>query len=206
MKQEIVPELNAEDKTLMENILAAGKIFHKFAVRILTVLNRPNGKGTNETAAMLGIHPMTVSLYVKRYNAGGIEALVADKTGKPGKAPVSEEVKNKICTTACTEKPENGTHWSTRSLAKKFGIGHDAVNRILRERDIKPHPVKKFGFSIRHPEIPNATRRRTQIIITYRFMKKDLEDESISLYHKDLFDLFFTIVMRFILLLHNELH
>jgi hypothetical protein len=26
MKREIVPELNAEDKTLMENILAAGKI------------------------------------------------------------------------------------------------------------------------------------------------------------------------------------
>jgi hypothetical protein len=52
---------------------------------------------------MLGIHPMTVSLYVKRYNAGGIEALVADKTRKPGKAPVSEELKNKICTTACTK-------------------------------------------------------------------------------------------------------
>jgi transposase len=56
-------------------------------------------------------------------------------------------VKNKICTTACTEKPENATHWSTRSLAKKFGIGHDVVNRILRERDIKPHLVKKFSFS-----------------------------------------------------------
>jgi hypothetical protein len=61
MKREIVPELSVEDKTLMENILAAGKVFHKFAVRLLTVLNRSNGKGTNEIAAMLGIHPMTVS-------------------------------------------------------------------------------------------------------------------------------------------------
>jgi hypothetical protein len=56
-------------------------------------------------------------------------------------------VKNKIGTTGCTEKPENATDGSTRSLAKEFGIGQDAVNRILRERDIKPHLVKKFSFS-----------------------------------------------------------
>jgi predicted transcriptional regulator len=62
MKREIVPELNTVDKTLTENILAAGKILHKCAVRLLTLLNRSNGKGTNEIAAMLGIHPMTVSL------------------------------------------------------------------------------------------------------------------------------------------------
>jgi hypothetical protein len=46
MKPEIVPELNAQDKTMMENILAAGKILHKFAVCLLTLLNRSNGKGT----------------------------------------------------------------------------------------------------------------------------------------------------------------
>jgi hypothetical protein len=37
MKREILPELNAEDKTLVENILAAGTIKHKLAVRLLTV-------------------------------------------------------------------------------------------------------------------------------------------------------------------------
>ncbi|MDR2097306.1 MAG: hypothetical protein LBP37_02165 [Spirochaetaceae bacterium] len=71
MKREIVSVLNAEDEYLMKNILAAGRIKHKFAVRLLTVLDRAKGRGTNETAAILGIHPVTVSLYVKRYNAGG---------------------------------------------------------------------------------------------------------------------------------------
>jgi hypothetical protein len=72
---------------------------------------------------------MTVSLYVKRYNAGGIPSLAADKTRKPGKAPIQEDVKNEIRKTACTEKPADAAHWSARSLAKKFGIGRDAVNR-----------------------------------------------------------------------------
>jgi transposase len=151
MKRKIEPVLNAEDEYLTENILAAGRIKHKFAVRLLTVLNRAKGKRTNETAAILGIHPMTVSLYVKRYNAGGIQSLAADKTRKPGKVPIPEDVKNEICKTACTEKPADAARWSARSLAEKFGIGRDAVNRILRERGIKPHllnnhRLKAVGF------------------------------------------------------------
>ena len=37
-------------------------------------------------------------------------------------------------------------------------------------------------------------------------MKKIWGTKAISLYYKDLFDLFFTIAMHFVLLLHNELH
>ncbi|MDR2802827.1 MAG: helix-turn-helix domain containing protein [Treponema sp.] len=74
----------------MEHILANGNIKHKFAVRIQTVLYRANGKKTNDIACFLGIHPVTVSGYVKRYNSGGIEALVRDKTRKPGKVSISD--------------------------------------------------------------------------------------------------------------------
>jgi hypothetical protein len=72
-------------------------------------------------------------------------------------------LKNKICTTACTEKTENAAHWSTRSLAKKFGIGHDVVNRILRERNITPHLVKKFSFS----KDPDFQEKLTRIVGLY---------------------------------------
>jgi hypothetical protein len=48
MKREVLPNLNGDDKTLMENILAAGNIKHKFAVRLQTVLHRANGRATND--------------------------------------------------------------------------------------------------------------------------------------------------------------
>jgi transposase len=147
MKREIEPLLNAEDKSLMENILSAGKIEHKFAVRLQTVLHRANGKATNDIACFLGIHSNTVSGYARRYNNGGIETLIRDKTRKPGKAPISVELKNEICKAACTGKPKNGTHWSTRSLAKQYKVSHNTVSLILRERDIKPHLVKSFSIS-----------------------------------------------------------
>ena len=78
------PNLNTEDKDLMEKLLTAGHIRHKYAVRLQTVLLRAKGKGTGEIAGFLGIHQSTASLYVNRYNACGIDALLRDKTRKPG--------------------------------------------------------------------------------------------------------------------------
>lgn len=163
MEREIPPVLKAEDKELMENILAAGKIKHKFAARLLTALNRAKGKRSNEIAAILGIHPMTASLYVKRYNSGGTISLVSDKTRKAGKAPTPEALKNKIGETARAERPADATDWSVRSLAKRFGVGRDAVNRIPRERDIKPHLVKKLSFS----DDPNVAEKLADVVGLY---------------------------------------
>jgi len=131
----------------MEELLNAGQIKHKYAVRLQTVLNRAKGVSTNSIAAVLGINLNSVSNYVKRYNAGGVEALLKDKTRKPGTAPIPAEVKDRLTCFACQEKPKDMTHWSTRELSKRFGISHTAVNTILRERDIKPHLVKRFQFS-----------------------------------------------------------
>jgi transposase len=147
MGREVIPAITDDDISLMEKILLAGSIQHKYAIRLQTVVNRARGKSTTDTAAFLGINAVTVSRYVHRYNNGGIGSLLRDKTRLPGKAPISDEVKNELCRIVCNEKPTNATHWSTRELGKRLGIGHASVNNILRERGLKPHLVKKFQFS-----------------------------------------------------------
>ena len=138
MKQ-LIPNLNNEDKALMEQLLSAGRIEYKYAVRIQTVLLRAKEKGTEDIAGFLGIHQSTVSAYINRYNTYGINSLLSDKTRKPGKEPVSQEIKNEIYRLVCNEKPKNETHWSCRSLAKRAGIGRTSVNLILQELGLKPH-------------------------------------------------------------------
>lgn len=147
MAKAIKPELKGNDLKLMEAILADGHIEHKFAVRLQTVINRAKGLTTNGTALFLGMNINTVSNHVQRYNDGGIEALLRDKTRKPGTEPIPEHVKNRLVQFVCQEKPKNETHWSTRELGKRFGISHTAVNTILNEHGLKPHLVKKFKFS-----------------------------------------------------------
>ena len=147
MSREVLPIITNDDIELMDKILSAGNLQHKYAVRLQTVCNRAKGKTTNDTASFLGINIVTVSRYVHRFNTGGIESLLRDKTRLPGKAPISDEIKNELCRIVCNEKPANATHWSTRELGKRMGIGHATVNNILRERGLKPHIVKKFQFS-----------------------------------------------------------
>ena len=142
-----IPETTDSDMELMERLLKQGQIQHKFAQRVQVVLNRARGKSTGDIAEFFGIDPVTVSRYVKRFNEGGVHALLTDKTRKPGKVPISTEVKNEITRIVCQEKPKNATHWSTRELAKRVGISHNAVSQILRERDLKPHQIKRFQLS-----------------------------------------------------------
>jgi hypothetical protein len=78
------PQLSPEDKGLMEKLLLAGHIEHKYAVRLQTVLLRAKGKGTSEISEFLGIHQSTVGLFINRYNTFGIESLLKDKSRKPG--------------------------------------------------------------------------------------------------------------------------
>ena len=85
------PNLDPEDKELMEKLLSQGHIEQRFAVRLQTVLLRARGKGTEEIADFLGMHPSTVSLYINRYNTFGIDSLLHDKTRKLGKEPVSQK-------------------------------------------------------------------------------------------------------------------
>jgi transposase len=147
MGREVFPNCEAEDIAFMEKILEKGDIKHKYAIRIQTVINRARGRSTTDTAAALGLHIVTVSQYVHRYNEGGVEALLKDKTRKPGKEPISTETKNEICRIVCQEKPENATHWSTREIAKRVGVSHNTVSLVLKERGLKPHLVKGFQFS-----------------------------------------------------------
>jgi transposase len=111
------------------------------------VLLRAKGKGTGEISEFLGIHQSTVGLYINRYNSFGIESLLRDKTRKPGKEPISQGIKDEICRLVCNEKPKGETHWSCRTLAKRVGIGHTSVNRILQELCLKPHIAKRRNYS-----------------------------------------------------------
>ena len=147
MAREVLPDVSEADIEFMKAVLKKGHIRHKYAVRMQAVLNRASGVATKEIAAQLHIDMVTVSRFVRRFSEGGTEALLSDKTRKPGKAPVPVEIKNEISRIVCQEKPKDATHWSTRALADRIGISHNAVAEILRERDLKPHLVKKFRLS-----------------------------------------------------------
>jgi transposase len=147
MGRDLLPNASAKDLSLMEQLLKAGNVRHKYAVRIQAVLNRAAGKSTTETAEFLGINIMSVSRHVIRFNDGGVESLLHDKSRHNGLPPTTAEIKNRISQIVCNEKPEGASHWSVRNLADRVGVSHTTVHKILRERGLKPHQVQSFQFS-----------------------------------------------------------
>src|SRR5450756_1189292 len=53
-----------------------------------------------------------------------------------------------IVRVTCHEAPDDtSTHWTTRSLAKRFGIGKDAIARVWADHNLKPWRVDTFKLS-----------------------------------------------------------
>ena len=131
----------------MDQLLSTESLNHKQATRLQVVLARAEGKGTNEIASVLRIHPETVSDVIHRFNDYGIEGLLKQPNHKPGKAPVSQKIINQVLKVVQERQPENATHWSTREIAKKVGISHTKVHQILQAHELKPHLIKGFRAS-----------------------------------------------------------
>jgi len=147
MATAVLPKLNAAERQMMDQLLSTQSIDHKQATRLQVVLARAEGKATSEIAAVLRIHAQTVSDVVRRFNTYGLDGLLKQPNHKPGKAPISQKVVNRVLKLVQTKRPEAATHWSTREIAKQVGISHTKVHQILQAHDLKPHLVRHFRTS-----------------------------------------------------------
>src|SRR5271169_7034651 len=139
MRTPILPQLNTAERDMMEQLLAGQALNHSQATRLQVILGRADGKRTVEIAEVLRIHPVSISVIVRRFNERGIDGLLKQPNHRPGKAPVSQKVINRVLKLVQTQQPEDATHWSTREIAKQVGISHTKVHQILQAHNLKPH-------------------------------------------------------------------
>jgi len=68
--------------------------------------------------------------------------------GRGRKPVLPEGTVAEIVRVTCQEKPaDTSTHWSTRSLAKRFGVGKDTVAKVWADHNLKPWKVDTFKIS-----------------------------------------------------------
>jgi len=147
MRAQVLPQLNSAERDMMEQLLSGQALNHNQATRLQVILGRADGKRTNDIAEVLRIHPVTVSVIVRHFNERGLDGLLKQPNHQPGKAPLSQKVINQVLKLVQTQQPENGSHWSTRDVAKQVGISHTKVHQILQAHDLKPHLIKRFRAS-----------------------------------------------------------
>jgi hypothetical protein len=60
---------------------------------------------------------------------------------------VTADQVEKIVVDTLESTPENATHWSRTSMAKKSGLSPSTIGRIWRAFDLKPHRTDGFKLS-----------------------------------------------------------
>ena len=118
----------------------------RLALRAQIVL-RAAGAQNQKIAEELGTQRTSCALWRNRFHhlrLAGIEQ-DAPRPGDPLRLP-DATIRAFVHDTPHTQPP-NVTHWSTRSLAEKYGVSPNTVHQIWTARQIQPHRLEHYKLS-----------------------------------------------------------
>jgi transposase len=104
-----------------------------------------DGIANEEIARRSGVDSDTVRRWRKRFGEQGVAGVgkVAEGRGRRPWLPAGT-VERVLAVTAREKPPGGATHWTTRSMAARVGVGKDAVARIWADHGLKPWRVDTF--------------------------------------------------------------
>src|SRR3954469_13369486 len=115
--------------------------------RARIILLAADGKQDLEIAAEVNVSNQKASRWRKRFLKDGFPGLEKDAP-RPGRRPTITPAKiQDVIRKTTREKPDNATHWSTRTMAQAAGISEKSVRRIWHQHGLKPHLTRTFKVS-----------------------------------------------------------
>src|SRR5258708_28498670 len=140
-------ELSEAQRKQLETWASGRTIPVRLAERAKMILLAAEGKTDKEIGADLAIWRGTVGRWRGRFIADGVTGIERDET-RPGRKPKISTRKVKTVVALTTQqRPDNATHWSTRSMAAVAGVSEASVRRIWQAHGLKPHRLESFKVS-----------------------------------------------------------
>ena len=138
--------LTDEDRDTLDRWIARRKTAQALAQRARVVLAAAGGLSNEQVATRLRITPQTVSKWRRRFLAQGVDGLLDEP--RPG-APrtITDADVERVITHTLETAPEDATHWSTRSMARRTRMSQSAISRIWRAFGLQPHRSETFKLS-----------------------------------------------------------
>lgn len=138
--------LSAEERSTLKRWGRRHSSSQALALRCRIVLAAAAGATNNEIAAELGVHPVTVSKWRRRFAADRLDGL-ADAPRPGAVRTIGDDIVEAVVVETLESAPPDATHWSTRSLAEKHGISRQTVSEIWRAFGLKPWRTDSFKVS-----------------------------------------------------------
>jgi len=151
MRLPIKIELTNEERLRLEKNVRSRKTPQSLIERSNIILLSAEGFSNKEISEKLSISEHKAGRWRARYAEKryvGIEKELPRGLNHGGKKTVDQaKIRLEIIETTTNQKPENATHWSTRTLAEKLHTSHVFVARVWKECGFKPHLIRTFKIS-----------------------------------------------------------
>ena len=133
------------DERIILDRWATGRSFpFRVVQRAQIIRMAADGVLSRVIARTLRISRPTVQLWRQRFLALRLPGLEKDAP-RPGRIPrISHRKVSAVIHATLHSTPPNATHWSARSLAKAQGLSKDAIHRIWKQYNRKPHLIETF--------------------------------------------------------------
>ena len=138
--------LVGDERDELERLTRRARTNRHLALRAKLVLASADGASDRAVAEAHHVNPKTVATWRKRFCERRFEGLYDEP--RPGAPRTIDDAQvEKIVVETLETTPRAATHWSTRKMAEKAGIGRSSVSRIWRAHGLKPHVVRGFKLS-----------------------------------------------------------
>src|ERR1700722_8127408 len=141
--------VSAEQRESLERMARSSSLPHRMVVQARALLLAADGVSIYETARRVEVASNSVRAWRRRFEAEGVEGVGRIEKGRGSKpSVVTPEIESAVVYDTLGLRPDDGsTHWTTRTMAARYGIGKDTVARIWRKHDLKPWRIDTFKVS-----------------------------------------------------------
>src|SRR5919202_6739996 len=117
-----------EQRASLERMARSTSLSHRTVMQAKALLLAAEGVGTNEVARRCGTTNESVRAWRRRFEVEGVEGVGAIAKGRGRKSWLPDGTVSEVVRMTREEKPDDtSTHWTTRSLADRLGIGKDTA-------------------------------------------------------------------------------
>ena len=139
-------ELGEAERAALEALAARRRTAQGLALRARIVLACAETGSPRLVGGRLDVHPDTVRKWRHRFAEHRLDGLRDEpRSGAPRK--IGDERIEAVISRTLESLPADGTHWSSRGMAKASGLSTATVQRIWRAFGLQPHRVETFKLS-----------------------------------------------------------
>lgn len=137
-----------EQRADLGRMAVSSTLPHRQVVQARALLWAADGVANEEIARRSGMDSDAVRRWRSRFSEAGVAGVgrIAPGRGRKPGWPAGT-VERVLHATAHDTPPGGATHWTTRTMAARIGIGKDSVARIWADHGLKPWKVDTFKIS-----------------------------------------------------------